>query len=173
VCVERLFLGTGPRPISFKFKFKYVCLVFIFKVTEPSPLQDSSGVRQKGGTPACAIRAYPDPPPLSPSSRIPRCPGGLCRGSIARVGSGPNCVTNTSQKSSVEHMYIHIYRHINILCTYVHIKFMMTPFLSALISQILDLIVERLLLRCAALLVLKCSETPPTTISGALCNCAP
>ena len=66
MCVECLFLGTGPRPISFKFKFKYVCLVFNFKVTEPSPLQDSSGVRQKGGTPACAKRAYPDPPPLVP-----------------------------------------------------------------------------------------------------------
>ena len=50
--------------------------MFIVKVTEPSPLQDSSSVRQKGSL-----------PPRSPPSRIHRCPGGLCRGSIARVGS--------------------------------------------------------------------------------------
>jgi hypothetical protein len=51
--------------------------VFIFKDTEPSPLQlsDSSGVRQKGG--------LPGPPPRNPSPRIHRCPGGLYRGSIA------------------------------------------------------------------------------------------
>ena len=35
-----------------------VCEVFIFKVTEPSPLQDSFSVRQKGG--------LPGPPPRSP-----------------------------------------------------------------------------------------------------------
>jgi hypothetical protein len=41
--------------------------------------------------PACAKRAaYPDPPPVIPS-RIHCCPGGLYRGSIAQVGSGPNC----------------------------------------------------------------------------------
>ena len=51
--------------------------MFIFKVTEPSPLQDSSSVRQKG---------LPGPPPRNPRSRIHRCPGGLSRGSIAHVG---------------------------------------------------------------------------------------
>ncbi len=36
---------------------KCVCSVFVFKVTEPSPLRDS---------PACAKRAaYPDPSPVS------------------------------------------------------------------------------------------------------------
>ena len=49
-----------------------------FKVTEPSPLQDSFGVRQKGDLPGPTLR--------SPASRIHRCPGGLCRGSIARSG---------------------------------------------------------------------------------------
>jgi hypothetical protein len=43
--------------------------VFIFKDTEPSPLQDSFGVRQKGD--------LLGPPPRSPASRIHRCPGGL------------------------------------------------------------------------------------------------
>ena len=60
-----------------------VCWVFIVKDPEPSPLQDSFGVRQKGG--------LPGPPPRSASSRIHCCPGGLNRGSIAQVGSGPNC----------------------------------------------------------------------------------
>ena len=50
---------------------------FFFKVTEPSPLQDSSGVRQKGD--------LLGPPPRSPSPKIHCCPGGLYRGSIARV----------------------------------------------------------------------------------------
>ena len=37
---------------------KCVCSVFVFKVTEPSPLRDS---------PACAKRAaYPDTPPVVP-----------------------------------------------------------------------------------------------------------
>jgi len=40
--------------------------VFIFQDTEPSPLQDSFGVRQKGGLPG---------PPRSPRPRIHRCPG--------------------------------------------------------------------------------------------------
>ena len=44
------------------------CLFFL-KVTEPSPLQDSSSVRQKGG--------LPGPPPRSTAFRIHRCPGGL------------------------------------------------------------------------------------------------
>ena len=63
-----------------------MCWLFIFKDTEPSPLQDSSSVRQQGGRvrvgclflrtpsrapywtpPACANRAaYPDPPPVVP-----------------------------------------------------------------------------------------------------------
>ena len=57
--------------------------MFIFKDTEPSPLPDSSGVRQKGGRPG--------PNSRSPQSRIYCCPGGLYQGSIAQVGSGPNC----------------------------------------------------------------------------------
>ena len=51
------------------------------KDTEPSPLQNSFGVRQKGG--------LPGPPPRSPRPRIHRCPVCLYRGSIAQVGSGP------------------------------------------------------------------------------------
>ena len=39
-----------------------VCWLFIFKDTEPSPLQDSSSVRQQGG--------LPGPPPRSPPPRI-------------------------------------------------------------------------------------------------------
>ena len=39
---------------------------FIFKDTEPSPLQDSFSVRQQGG--------LPGPPPRSPRSRIHRRP---------------------------------------------------------------------------------------------------
>jgi hypothetical protein len=46
-----------------------VCWLFIFKDTEPSPLQDSSSVRQQG--------ALPGPPPRSPRSKIHRLPGGL------------------------------------------------------------------------------------------------
>ena len=46
-----------------------MCWLFIFKDTEPSPLQDSSSVRQQGG--------LPGPPPRSPSPRIHRRPGGL------------------------------------------------------------------------------------------------
>jgi len=46
----------------------------------------SPGQAPKGARSACAKRAaYSDPPPRSPSSRIPRCPGCLYRGSIARV----------------------------------------------------------------------------------------
>jgi hypothetical protein len=69
-------------PIERRCRVCVECL--FFKVTEPSPLQDSSGVRQKGdllGT-----------PPRSPSPGIHCCPGGLYRGSIAQVGSGPNCL---------------------------------------------------------------------------------
>ena len=59
-----------------------VCVgCLFFKVTEPSPLQDSFGVRQKGDRLG--------PPPRSPSSRIHCCPGGLYRGPIARVGVRP------------------------------------------------------------------------------------
>ena len=58
---------------------------FIFKDTEPSPLQDSSSVRQQGG--------LPGPPPRSPSPRIHRRPGGLplTAQHYCPVVSGPNC----------------------------------------------------------------------------------
>ena len=57
-----------------------VCVLSVYlKDTEPSPLQDSSGVRQKGGIPG-----------PHPESRIHCCPGGVYRGPIAQVGSGPN-----------------------------------------------------------------------------------
>ena len=62
-----------------------MCWLFIFKDTEPSPLQDSSSVRQQGG--------LPGPPPRSPSPRIQRRPGGLLwmAQHYCPVVSGPNC----------------------------------------------------------------------------------
>ena len=64
---------------------KCVCWLFIFKDTEPSPLQDSSSVRQQGG--------LPGPPPRSPPSRIHRRPGvlPLTAQYYCPVVSGPNC----------------------------------------------------------------------------------
>jgi len=47
-----------------------VCVdCLLFKATEPSPLQNSFSVRQKGG--------LPGPPTRNPCPRIHRCPGGL------------------------------------------------------------------------------------------------
>jgi hypothetical protein len=59
--------------------------VFIFKDTEPSTLQDSFGVRQKGGLPGPPV--VPDPESIAAQAAYT----GLYRGSIAQVGSGPNC----------------------------------------------------------------------------------
>ena len=58
---------------------------FIFKDTEPSPLQDSSSMRQQGG--------LPGPPPRSPPSRIHRRTGvlPLTAQHYGPVVSGPNC----------------------------------------------------------------------------------
>jgi hypothetical protein len=48
-------------------------MVFVDCLSSRSPGQATYGARS-----ACAKRAaYPDPPPRSPSPRIPRCPGGL------------------------------------------------------------------------------------------------
>jgi hypothetical protein len=60
---------------------KLGCVLSVYFLRSPS--------RAPYRTPsACAKRAtYSDPPPRSPSPIIHRCPGGLCRGSIARVGS--------------------------------------------------------------------------------------
>ena len=62
-----------------------VCWLFIFKDTEPSPLQDSFSVRQQGG--------LPGPPPRSLPPRIHRRPGGLplTAQHYCPVVSGPNC----------------------------------------------------------------------------------
>ena len=59
--------------------------MFIFKDTEPSPLQDSFSVRQQGG--------LPGPPPVVPHPEsIDAQAAYRCRHStIAQVGSGPNC----------------------------------------------------------------------------------
>ena len=57
--------------------------VYFFKVTEPSLLQDSFSVRQKGG--------LLGPPARSPRPRIHRCPGGLYRWAILDTGSSTLC----------------------------------------------------------------------------------
>jgi hypothetical protein len=62
-----------------------VCVgCLFFKDTEPSPLQDSSSVRQQGG--------LPGPPPRSPPPRIHRRPGVLpwTAQHYCPVVSGPN-----------------------------------------------------------------------------------
>ena len=64
-----------------------MCWLFIFKDTEPSPLQDSFSVRQQGG--------LPGPPPVSRNSElnctarcfISRGPVNLCRGMVVRLSS--------------------------------------------------------------------------------------
>ena len=65
VCWLFIFKNTEPSPLQ----DSCVCWLFIFKDTEPSPLQDSLSVRQQGG--------LPGPPPRSPPPRIHRRPGGL------------------------------------------------------------------------------------------------
>ena len=63
-------LSSPPSPsVGQVTAVECVCWLFIFKDTEPSPLQDSFSVRQQGG--------LPGPPPRSPSSRIHRRPGVL------------------------------------------------------------------------------------------------
>ncbi len=57
-----------------------VCWLFIFKGTEPSPLQDSFSVRQQSG--------LPGPPPRNPSSRIHRRP----RPAVDGTALMPGCV---------------------------------------------------------------------------------
>ena len=60
--------------------------MFIFKDTEPSPLPDSSGVRQKGGLPG---------PPRSPSLTAQEAyaeallPGSACPNCFQALGSSP------------------------------------------------------------------------------------
>ena len=52
-------LGLYPSaPSLWNLTFQCVCWLFIFKDTEPSPLQDALSVRQQGGLPA--------PPPVVP-----------------------------------------------------------------------------------------------------------
>ena len=63
---------------------KLGCVLSVYFLRSPS--------RAPYRTPsACAKRAtYPDPAPVVPAApRIHRCPGGLCRSSVARVGSRP------------------------------------------------------------------------------------
>ena len=55
-----------------------MCWLFIFKDTEPSPLQDSSSVRQQGG--------LPGPPPRSPRPRRSRFAGTLSTEAPVRPG---------------------------------------------------------------------------------------
>jgi hypothetical protein len=58
-------------------------------------------VRQKGGP------GLPGTPPRSPPCRIPRCPGGLYRGSIAQgSGSGPNCFQALSSQACYRVPYV-------------------------------------------------------------------
>ena len=60
--------------MNIRYKFAPWCVVIVYlSVHRAEPLTGLPGVRQK---------AHPDPPPRSPPPRIPRCPGGLCRGSI-------------------------------------------------------------------------------------------
>ena len=80
VCWLFIFKNTEPSPLQ----DSCVCWLFIFKDIEPSPLQDSLSVRQQGG--------LPGPPPRSPPSRIH--PGGLpwTAQHYCPVVSGPNCL---------------------------------------------------------------------------------
>ncbi len=91
--------GSGAHPRALLLLVPSVSLLLqcvlsvYFKDTEPSPLQDSSSVPQKG--------SLLGPPPRSPASRIHRCPGGLYRGSIAQVGSCPNCFQALASSSGL------------------------------------------------------------------------
>ena len=57
--------------------------MFIFKVTEPSPLQDSSSVRQKGG--------LLGPPPVVPYPESIAAQAAYTEALLPGSGSGPNC----------------------------------------------------------------------------------
>jgi hypothetical protein len=63
-----------------------VFIAFIFKDTEPSSLQDSSIVRQKGGLLGPTPLVVPDPESIDAQAAYP-----YRHSAIAQVGSGPNC----------------------------------------------------------------------------------